>query len=87
MKKIQGFLDKFHKLTPPNDAVRRAIAVAASAVLGVPVEKGQIKVTNGTAFVAVSSVAKHKLRLERRAVLELLYEKMPKARDSVRGIR
>lgn len=87
MKKVNSFLDKFQKLTPPNDAVRRAVASAVSSVLGTPVQKGQVTVANGVAFIDVSSVAKHKLRLERRAILDLLYERVPKARDSVRDVR
>ncbi len=87
MKTAGDFLFKFQKLTPPNDALRRAVARAVSTVLGTPVEKGLVRVQNQVAFVNISSVAKHKLRLERRALLDLIYEQLPKARDLVRDVR
>lgn len=87
MKQIHGFLEKFLKLTPPNDAIRLAVAHAASRVLGVPVGKEKVQVKNGTAFIEVSSIAKNKLRIERSSFFEVLYERMPKARELVRDLR
>lgn len=87
MKFAGDFLSKFQKLTPPNDAVRRAVARAVSAILGTEVSKERVRVHNGVAFVEVSSVARTKLRIERQAVLELLYEYLPKARTLVRDVR
>lgn len=87
MRPAGDFLSRFQKLTPPNDALRRTIAQAASFVLGVRVEKGQVTIHNGVAFVDVSNVAKHKLRTERRAVLDEVYERLPKARELVRDVR
>lgn len=87
MKKLTSFLDKFHTLTPPNDALRRAVAKAASLTLGTTVEKQQVVVRNGVAFIDVSSVAKNKLRIERGVLLEYLYDHMPKARQLVRDVR
>jgi hypothetical protein len=87
MKSAGDFLSKFHKLTPPNDALRRAVAKAVSGVLGTPVAKDRVRVHNHIAYVDVSSVAKHKLRLERKELLELLYESLPKARDLIRDVR
>lgn len=87
MKKVQGFLDKFQKLTPPQDAVRGAVASAAAAVLGTPVGKDKVRVQNGVAFIALSSVAKNKLRIGRETFFALLYERLPKARNLVRDVR
>ncbi len=87
MKQIQGFLDKFLKLTPPNDAVRTAVAYAASQVLRVQVTKDKVIVRNGVAYVELSSVAKNKLRVERSDFFQVLYEKMPRARELVRDVR
>ncbi len=87
MKKIQGFLDKFQKLTPPQDAIRGAVATAASAVLGTTVSKDKVRVQNGIAFITLSSVAKNKLRLGRETFFALLYERLPKARQLVRDVR
>jgi hypothetical protein len=87
VKKVQGFLDKFQALTPPQDAVRSAVATAASAVLGTTVTKDKVRVQNGVAFVTLSSVAKNKLRIGREAFFALLYERLPKARQLVRDVR
>ncbi|MBU6310740.1 hypothetical protein KGO06_02270 [Patescibacteria group bacterium] len=87
MKSASDFLSKFHKLTPPNDAVRRAVAQAVSAVLGTHIPKERIRVHNGVAFIELSSVARNKLRIERQSVLEVLYERLPSARHTVRDIR
>ncbi len=87
MKKASDFLTKFNKLTPPDDALRRAVMHAVQSVTRVPITKADVRIHNGIAFISVSSVAKNKIRLERRAVLDLLFERMPKAVDSVRDIR
>lgn len=87
MRSAGDFLSRFQKLTPPNDALRRAVAHAVTKVLGTTVAKDKVRVQNHVAFVDVSSVAKHKLRLERRELLDLIYEQLPKARDLVRDVR
>jgi len=87
MKSAGDFLSKFHSLTPPNDAVRRHLADAIQAVSSVPVTKSQVRVDRGVAYVQVSSIAKNKIRIERRQILDHLYEKMPKSKELVRDIR
>lgn len=87
MKLASTFLSKFLKLTPPNDAVRSAVATAASAVLGTTVGKDKVRIQNGIAFVTLSSVAKNKLRVGREAFFALLYERLPQARNEVRDVR
>lgn len=87
MKQLGNFLDKFQKLTPPNDAVRAAVAHAASSVLGTPVGKDKVRVQNGVAHLTLSSVARNKLRVARQSFFALLYEKMPRARELVRDVR
>ena len=87
MKSAGDFLSKFQKLTPPNDALRRAVAQAVGGVLGTPVAKERVRIQNGVAYVDVSSVAKHKLRTERREVLDCLYEALPKAKNLIRDVR
>lgn len=87
MKSAGNFLSKFEKLTPPNDAVRRAVAVAVGKVVGKQITKTQVKIQNQVAFVDVSSIVKNKIRLERKEILELVYESIPKGKDLVRDIR
>jgi hypothetical protein len=87
MKLASSFFSKFLSLTPPNDALRRVVASATSTVLGTQIEKGQVQVRDGVAFINVSSVAKNKIRIERRAILDLVYERLPNAQSLLRDIR
>jgi hypothetical protein len=87
MKSAGDFLSKFQKLTPPDDALRKAVASAVHAVVQAPVTKTQVKIQNSVAFIQVSSIAKNKIRLHRREILDLIYESIPKARESIRDIR
>lgn len=87
MKLASTFLSRFQKLTPPNDALRRAVAKAVSGVLGTEIPKERVTIRMQTAFVEVPSVQKHKLRIERNEVLSLIYESLPHARNLVRDIR
>lgn len=87
MKLVGDFLARFNTLTPPNDAVKGAVADAVSAILGTHVAKKEIRIQNGTAFVTGSSVMKNALQVKRGEVLERLYENLPKTRDSVRDVR
>ena len=87
MKSAGDFLAKFKSLTPPDDALRSAIARAVSVVCSTTLAKGAIKIQNNIAFIACSSVLKNKIRIDRRAILDDVYERVPKARDMVRDIR
>ncbi|MEK9177107.1 MAG: hypothetical protein AAB923_02305 [Patescibacteria group bacterium] len=87
MKPAHTFLSKFKSLTPPDDAMRRAVAEAVSLVAGVPVKKKDITISRGIAFVKMSSVAKSALRVRRGEVLAYIFRELPKARDSIRDIR
>lgn len=87
MKQAGDFLSRFQKLTPPNDALRRAVSKAASELLHSPIAKDKVRIQNRVAYIDVSSVQKHKLRIEREELLSLIYETLPKARDLVRDVR
>ena len=87
MKRAGDFLAKFNKLTPPNDALRSAVVKAVSSIVGATITKSAIRIHNGTAFIECSSVLKNKIRIDRRAILDDIHERIPKARESVRDIR
>jgi hypothetical protein len=87
MKQAGSFLDRFKKLTPPNDAVRRAVAEAIKTVVGAPVTREHVKVVRGVAFVTCSSVARNAIRVARGKIFEELGKILPKARQQVREIR
>ena len=87
MKKIDGLLSKFQNITPPDDAVRRAVAKAVFNIAGVKVKREDVTIQHGVAFIKCSSVAKSVIRISRTAILSELAHELPKARDSVRDIR
>jgi hypothetical protein len=87
MKHAASFLDRFQNLTPPNDAVRKAVAEAIRAIAGVPITREQVKVVRDVAFITCSSIARSAIRRSRANILEELAKKLPKANELVRDIR
>ena len=87
MKQAGSFLGRFQKLTPPDDAVRRAVAEAIRNVAGVPITREKVRVVRGVAFVTCSSVARNAIRVARGKIFEELGKILPKARQQVREIR
>ncbi len=87
MKTLDNFLSKFQNLTPPDDALRRAVADIISTITKVPIKKSDVSISNSVAFIQCSSVAKSAIRIKRGAILEELFLSLPKARERVRDIR
>jgi hypothetical protein len=87
MKSAGDFLSKFKNLTPPDDAVRKAVVVSVRRVAGVTLAQADITLSRGVAFVKCSSVAKSAIRVLLKDIFEDLYTSMPKARETVRDIR
>lgn len=87
MKSISDFFARFANLAPPNDSIKSALVRALDAIVGISCGKADIAIRGGVAFVKVSSVAKSAIQVNRSKILEYLFERLPKARDSVRDIR
>ena len=87
MKLIGDFLARFNTLTPPDDALKGAVADAVRQVLGTQISKKAIRIQNDTAYVTGSSVMKNTLQVRRGEVLNALYEALPKSRDTIRDVR
>ena len=87
MKLIGDFLSRFKNLTPPSDSLRRAVARAVFDVAGVSVEKSDVFVAHGIAYVKCSSVAKSTIRVSRAGILQHIFENVPSARGSLRDVR
>ena len=87
MKLAGDFLSKFQSLTPPDEAVRSALAKIVYAVAGVPATKKDVSISRGIAFIECSSIAKSALRVHRGEILSELFMELPKARELVRDIR
>jgi hypothetical protein len=87
MKQAGSFLARFNNLTPPDDAVRRAVADAIKNIAGVPVTRSQVKVTRGIAYVTCSSVAKNTIRRFKVEIFAEVSKLIPKARQHLHDIR
>lgn len=87
MKLVGDFLSRFQSLTPPHDSLKRAVSDALREVLGISVPLDKVSIKNGVAFVGVSSVAKSAIQVHRGKVLTAVFERTPKARDTLRDIR
>lgn len=87
MKLVGDFLARFQNLTPPHDALKRAVTNALFDVLKISVSMEQVSIQNGIAFVRTSSIVRNKIHLERARILETIFTEMPKARDLLRDVR
>lgn len=87
MRLVGDFLSRFQNLTPPNDSLKKAVAESIREAVGVKLSKNAVRIDQRVAFISASSVLKNTMRINRGKILELLYEKAPKARDTVRDIR
>ena len=87
MKLVGDFLKRFQSLEPPHDAVKGVVAEVVGQVTGSVVTKKSVRVQHNTAFVSGSSIFKNVIRTKRGEILERLYEKLPRARDTIRDVR
>ena len=86
MKRANDFLKKFQSLTPPHDALKKAI-VNAARVYGVNLSKGQVKMHNATAYIEAPSIIKNKIRIHRGDILRHIHTELPKSSFLIRDIR
>ncbi|MEK7613341.1 MAG: hypothetical protein AAB439_00480 [Patescibacteria group bacterium] len=87
MKLVGDFLARFQNLTPPHDALKKAVANALSDTIKATVRPESVSIQHMVVFVRTSSIIKNTIQLNRRAILEHIFENMPKARDLIRDIR
>lgn len=87
MRLIGNFLARFKDLTPPHDSIKEALSRTLEETVGVPCTKDRVSIQNGVAHIRVSSVAKNTIQINRSHILERLFERLPKARDTIRDVR
>jgi len=87
MEPLSGFLARFANLTPPNQALKKAVSRALKDVVGIDVPLSSVDISRGTAFVRCSSVVKSVIRAKRGEILAEIAHAHPKARDLVRDVR
>ena len=74
MKNLEFFLEKFKKLTPPDDVVRSAVARAIHEVMGVEIGKEHISLKHDTVHVNSSPAFKQEMRMKRELLLAKIAE-------------
>lgn len=87
MKLVGDFLERFNKLSPPNDSLKSELVKSLKETLDIYCSKEKISIQNGVAFVRVSSVVKNTIQINRNIVLRNLFERVPRAKDTIRDIR
>lgn len=87
MKLVGDFLSRFQNLTPPNDAIKRAIQESLRETVGVEIPRENISIQHGVVFLKASSIVKNTIRINRGKILETIFLSLPKARESIRDIR
>jgi hypothetical protein len=87
MKPVKDLLSRFKKLTPPDQAVRRAVAEAISEIARVPVTLKEISIKNSVAFVKCSSIARNVIYSKRPMILAALMRNLPRAERLIRDVR
>jgi len=87
MKRIGDFLTRFQNLTPPDDAVKKAVVDVVADELGVSIAKKDVYIKQNVAHVKTTSIIKNTLALNRGRILSALYTKLPKLKDTIRDVR
>lgn len=87
MKLVGEFLKKFNSLQPPHDSLKKELLVVLKQTVNITVQLKQIVIKNEVAYVYTSSVLKNVIQINRAKILNELYERLPKSRDSVRDVR
>ncbi|MFQ5540631.1 MAG: hypothetical protein ACE5F4_00030 [Candidatus Paceibacteria bacterium] len=87
MKLVGDFLSKFKNIKPPDDTLKRALMLALEETLDIHCTPDRISIANGIAYIKTSSVAKNMIQINRSVVLKNLFDRFPRARDTVRDVR
>jgi hypothetical protein len=78
---IKFFLEKYKKLTPPDDSVRTEFARVVKKILDIELDKKDISVRNGTLYVKAQPALKSELFMRRKQITDemrvLLEKKTP----------
>lgn len=78
MKPVGNFLSRFQKLTPPDGAIRKAVADAITDITRVPLSQKNVSIKNGIAFISASSIAKNAIRMRRIEILSQVSRVLPR---------
>ena len=69
IESISSFFNKYRKMVPPDDAVRRAVVRVVESEADVLLFKKHIRVVRGTVFIKAASAAKHEIFLHKPGIL------------------
>jgi hypothetical protein len=78
MEGIQGFLQRYLNLTPPDGAVRKALAEGFKELLNIEIEPRKIKIVGTVAYIEIDTTTKSMLFVHQEAVLRRVDEKLGK---------
>lgn len=85
MQNISAYLEKFKKLTPPDDSLRTKIVQIISDLFEEEIKKEDVRLRNGIVFMSIkNSKLKSEIFLKKRKILEEIKKNFG---EKVRDIR
>ncbi|MDO8493302.1 MAG: hypothetical protein Q7S19_02045 [bacterium] len=72
MQKINGYLERFKRLTIPNEEVRKKLLGIIEEVVGVQIEIKDILIKNKIAHIKTGAMVKSEIFLNKRSILDRL---------------
>lgn len=72
MKRLQGLLERFRNINPPDRAVQNAAVAAIKKVTGLTLTRASIKVQKGVLYLKTKSVIKSEILLHKKEILSAI---------------
>jgi hypothetical protein len=78
MESIQGFLQRYLNLTPPDGAVRGALTEAFNELLHITIDSRKIKIVGTVAYIEVDTTTKSMFFVHQEKILSYVEKKLGK---------
>lgn len=78
MFNINNFLEKFKKLTPPDDDIKEEIIEIISSLFKKEIDKKQIAIKNSVIYIESDPVLKNEIFMKKQFILSKLIERFDK---------
>ncbi len=78
MEGIQSFLQRYLNLTPPDGAIRKALAETLKELLNIAVDQRTIKIVGTVAYIEIDTTTKSIFFIHQGNILKRVEEKLGK---------
>ncbi len=86
MFNIDGLLNKFKNISPPDESIKNAVSEAVLEAIKVKIEKTKIKVVNGVVYMEVTPAIKSAIFTNKGKVLTETNNKL-NGKETIKDIR